>query len=414
MRNSQKGQALPLFALFFIVLIAFVGIVIADQTTSVQPLPNYPAATTAGQNVVTTDGFLASTLTLAYFQSDGTTPATSTLNVKYVQATVTSASPTYFMKALGFASLNSSASATVLATEGVQAPCGLCDMGSDGRTFHAVQSVINVSGGDFFINSIDSVHAAQIEVGSTLTTTGHNYVAGAFVCNGGSTCTPAFQAVPVGYAGADPLAATPYPTVANLQTYSGGGSASPGIYNGLTIPANTTLNLTAGTYVFTGNLVFGANSSLTNDAAGVTIFLACSNYPSPCATTSTVTSPCTGTAGEASNTGPGTLGSYIDKTASGRTMNLTPPTAGTYKGMSVFADRANYSCNLIHQGTSSTQAGSWYTLNMPFDGLNNESLTFGQVIVPDFGKIFKSTLTVNMVAGVTYTPAGVSRVTLVK
>ena len=445
MLRSQKGQALPLFALCFIVLIGFVGLVIdggmaisrqqaeqsaadgaalaagyviVDQTFTAQPLPNYPAANSAAQNVVTTDGYASSALALAYLQADGTTPATSTLNVQYVQATVSGNSATYFMKALGFASISTSASATVLAAQGIQAPCGLCAVTGDGRGVHAVQSSITVNGGDFYVASVDPQHATQFEVSSSLTTSGGNnyYIPpGAFDCNGGSTCTPAFQPAPANYPAANPLANAPYPSVANVQTYGGGGTASPGIYNGLTVPANQSLNLTSGVYVLTGNLVLGKNAKLTSDAGGVMIFLACASYPAPCSTSSgNVTSPCTGTAEQIANTGPGGLGAYLDMSANGSTMAITPPTSGQYKGLAVFADRNNYSCNFLDHGTLSTGPGTWYTLNMPFDGLASDTLAFGQVVVPDFGKIFKSTLAVTMVAGITYTPPGESRVTLVK
>jgi len=190
----------------------------------------------------------------------------------------------------------------------------------------------------------------------------------------------------------DPDAGLAYPSGLTTQTYSGGNATlNPGIYNGLNVASGATVTMNPGVYVITGGgtaskptggLVLGG--TLTGN--GVTLFLACKNFPTPCST-----------AGE--------FGALINK--SGGSLTITQPTSGTYKGMSIFADRNNIATNTIDQGVTETVSGTWYTLRMPFAAIHaNSTITVGNFIVDSFALTQNVTLNVTYIPNVSYTPPG--------
>jgi hypothetical protein len=86
------------------------------------------------------------------------------------------------------------------------------------------------------------------------------------------------------------------------------------------VTAGATLTLGEGVYVltqFTG-LTISNGGRVVSTGDGVTIYLACNGYPSPCP-------------------GPGAR----FRVASGGQFPASPPTTGAYAGLSIFADRGN-------------------------------------------------------------------------
>jgi RHS repeat-associated protein len=86
---------------------------------------------------------------------------------------------------------------------------------------------------------------------------------------------------------ADPLAglevpSLPVPNPVPSVSLSGQGSRTinPGVYDEISVTGKSSLTLAAGTYVISRQLTATGNANLT--AQGVTIYLACSSYPTPC------------------------------------------------------------------------------------------------------------------------------------
>jgi len=184
--------------------------------------------------------------------------------------------------------------------------------------------------------------------------------------NGRFSPTPvAESAVP------DPLAALPecpdtaFPpnpcstTVQSNVALTGNGSATinPGIYQSISLTGNGKLTLNPGVYVITGSLSVTGNGSLSG--SGVTLYLACSTYPTPCAT--------------------GKSGASFSLTGNG-TVNLSAPTSGPFQGVSIFADRNNTATNTL-TGNGSTIGGTIYAESANLTLTGNGQMLIGRLIV---------------------------------
>ena len=108
---------------------------------------------------------------------------------------------------------------------------------------------------------------------------------------------------------------------------------SPGIYNDGIENAHTLL---PGVYVLKGDIDLNGNDTLQGD--GVMLYMACSNYPSPCAA--------------------GATGAGIKATGNSNngSLRLTAPTSGTFKGLTLFADRNNTAVQTF-RGNGSNESG---------------------------------------------------------
>jgi hypothetical protein len=136
--------------------------------------------------------------------------------------------------------------------------------------------------------------------------------------SGGFTPTPDTRVGPL----PDPLADLPTPD--QLGPLPGRGSVAvggadltidPGLYDTIAVTGGGNLTLEPGVYVVTGGLTLSAGAVL---GSGVTNYLACSAYPTPCS-------------------GPGAAFSQN----SGGQYLATPPITGPYQGLALFADRGN-------------------------------------------------------------------------
>jgi hypothetical protein len=149
----------------------------------------------------------------------------------------------------------------------------------------------------------------------------------------------------------DPLAAIPqcgvYQTCPWIPRTDNTSVLQPGIYSRI----RDSHTLSPGIYVLTGDITLNGNDVLQGD--GVMIYLACSNYPYPCA--------------------PGEEGARIKATGNGA-LRLTAPTAEQcstqasvcpYVGLTIFADRNNTGVQTFRgNGTneSGPQSGSSGTI----------------------------------------------------
>jgi len=356
-RSHQRGQVLVLVTLLLAVLAGFLGLVIdGGGVAAEQQLvrnaadgaalaggysifrqgSSLAAATTTAQLVVVADGLPSGDLAMAYLDAGGVATATPAL-VRTIRATVTDARKTTFLNVLGIATTQIGAVAQVAGAAGVAAPCALCAMSVSNPGVTLLNgSQLTVTGGSLIVNStalpnID-VHRVAILTAPSIVEVVDN------VSNAG-TITPAPV---IGSAVADPHPAAPAPSVAgSAVAYTAPASSAtitPGVYSQITVGVGAALTLAAGVYVLTGPITM-TGGSITG--AGVMIYLACSGYPTACPA--------------------GTLGAALN--FSGGALNLSPPTSGTYAGMTVFADRNNIA-PITLASTALTVTGTWYTIGM--------------------------------------------------
>jgi hypothetical protein len=106
----------------------------------------------------------------------------------------------------------------------------------------------------------------------------------------------------------------PIPTITSDTTLL------PGVYPSITVTNGATLTLEEGIYVVTEDQGFTVTggASVDNNGDGVTIYLACSGYPTPCS-------------GNGARFRLNTGGQFLAE----------PPSNGEYAGLSIFADRGN-------------------------------------------------------------------------
>ncbi len=106
-------------------------------------------------------------------------------------------------------------------------------------------------------------------------------------------------------------------------------TASPGIYSSIDVSGNARLTLRPGIYVVTSELSVSNSAKLSG--SGVTIYLSCSNYPSPCST--------------------GQDGAGISVSGSGH-IDLSDGAFGPDKGFVVMADPSNLSTFITQQASN--------------------------------------------------------------
>ncbi len=164
-----------------------------------------------------------------------------------------------------------------------------------------------------------SSSAVQLSGAAKITASGIGIVGGSQV-----TGSALFSVTPTKIASfTDPLAALPVPPATDLKTYAAvniGGvtveTIGPGIYPSISVSGSAKLTMTAGIYVIDGGgLVVSGAGSLTGSA--VMIYNAGSNYNG------------------------GTGSSFGGITLSSGSFSLSPPTSGTYAGISIFQSSDN-------------------------------------------------------------------------
>jgi hypothetical protein len=179
------------------------------------------------------------------------------------------------------------------------------------------------------------------------------------------TPPPATGAPPV----ADPLVdlptpdvlASPPPCCSGPQAITADTTLTQGVYDSIVVSGNATLTLEAGVYVLTElpGLTVTSNGRVVSNG-GVTVYLACSGYPSPCS-------------------GPGAA---FRLTSNGR-YDATPPTGGEYAGLSIFYDRGNTSDLLLSGNAGLDLDGAVYAASAPLAVTFSGGLRLDSLLVAD-------------------------------
>jgi hypothetical protein len=233
-------------------------------------------------------------------------------------------------------------------------PCAICL-----QDRHAAQALSAASNGDItvanagvMVNS-DHPQAVVLQSSGDLTADWIGVVGGWTASgSGGFTPTPdtGLGALP------DPLADLLTPDqlllLPNLGSVTVGSADQPigqGVYDTIAVTGGGDLIMDPGVYVVTGELTLSAGALVGN---GVTIYLACADYPNPCS-------------------GPGARFSQ----SSGGQYLATPPITGPYQGLALFADRGNTAPLRFTSGGASSFTGTIYARQAPME------LTSGDVAV---------------------------------
>ncbi len=364
-RARQRGQAIPLIGLLLVILIGMAGLVVDGGQLTMQYRASQNAAdaaaltaaihltngytetqsTTLATTVAQRNQIPAADLSIAYYDSSGA-QTTTALSVTSVTATVTHSFSTLFLPIVGINSGRVSTTATVSVTQGA-ASCIFCVMSSSAAPAQDLtgNGSLSVSGGNVQVNS-PATGAIAVGSNANLTvTSGNVYVVGTATGTSHISPSPLHDT-----AASDPLSSVPVPSVATAGT--GSTTLNPGVFSSLSVTGNSTVTMNPGTYVFKGAITVAGNGTLTGH--GVTIYLACSNYPTACTS--------------------GQSGASMSVTGNG-VVDLSAPSYGTYQGLTVFADRNNTS-TVDFGGNGSTRfVGTSYqlagTLNLHGNGSNS-------------------------------------------
>lgn len=157
---------------------------------------------------------------------------------------------------------------------------------------------------------------------------------------------------------ADPLASLATPTTAGLTNQSftstyGSKTISPGVYSGgLTIGNGMTVTMQPGIYYMKGGPLSVAGG-VTLTGSGVTIFM------------------------------DNTSSNSQFQIAGGANVNLTPPTSGTYAGLTYFQDRSNSKTLSFSNGANITLKGTVYAAAAAMNFSGGTSNTYGSQIIAD-------------------------------
>ena len=226
------------------------------------------------------------------------------------------------------------------------APCAICLLDR-----HAPQALsvtgngdVTVANGGVMVNS-DHPQAAVLQSSGDLTADWVGVVGG-WTASGSGHFTPTpdtgLGALP------DPLADLPTPDqldalddLGSITVGSADQAIGQGVYDTIAVTGGGDLIMDPGTYVVTGELTLSAGALV---GSGVTIYLACADYPAPCS-------------------GPG---ARFSQSASGQFL-ATPPITGPYQGLALFADRANTAPLTITGSGATTFTGTIYARQAPME-----------------------------------------------
>ena len=230
--------------------------------------------------------------------------------------------------------------------------CVLCllDTGGANRLAAIGPGDIRATGGGIVVNS-DNL-TALVSVGGDIVANQIRVVGGFSDGAGGGALLPTPEVG--GPPAVDPLGDLPTPDeltppltvqTPSVQVITENTTLQPGIYDSITVTGTATLTLDEGVYVFraTTGLTIQDDATVVSSGDGVTIYLACSGYPSPCSG----------------------LGARFRVEDNGRFLATPPTIDDDYAGLSIFADRGN-TRPLRHQSTQDLNlAGALYGASMP-------------------------------------------------
>jgi Flp pilus assembly protein TadG len=277
-RGNQRGQILVLFCIASVVLMGFLALAVdigllwnerrAMQTAADAAAVAAAAALTDGDNV-TTAGINAATLNSFINGSDNVTvtinnpPLSGAYsgNAAYVEAIVDQPQPTYFLRALGYTTVDVSTRAVSGEISGPACIYALDP--TDSNTFSESGGSSKVVANCGLLVKSDNTSGLDVTGGGELSASSIGVVASSYSDSGGSTVspTPVTNIAPFG----DPLAGVPAPSVSACNsltsskgqgyTATNGATISQGTYcGGITVSGGNTLNLNPGTYVLMGGV----------------------------------------------------------------------------------------------------------------------------------------------------------------
>jgi Flp pilus assembly protein TadG len=396
-RAGQKGQAIPLIALLVVILIGMAGLVVDGGQLTMQYRASQNAAdaaalaaaiqitngatvtqaTSRGSTVAQYNQIPSSDLSIAYQDSSGAQTTVASL-VTSVTATVRHDFSTLFLPIVGIDSASVSTAATVSVTQG-GAACVLCVMSSSASAALELTSngTLTVNGGNVHVNSSSSSALSVGPNGNLTTSSGQTKVVGGTTGSGVTHMSP--PPVTGVSAASDPLASVPVPSITNTGT--GSTTLNPGIFSSLSVTGNITVTLNPGTYVFKGPITVTGNGTLKGQ--GVTIYMACSSYPTACST--------------------GQSGASLTVTGNG-SVDLTAQSYGTYQGLAIFSDRNNSSTIEIGGNGSTHFTGTVYALAGTADlhGNGSNSNVNARVIANKAAITGNGALTINYTQSANY------------
>jgi hypothetical protein len=234
---------------------------------------------------------------------------------------------------LGESSRNIKARAAAAAGPAAPNNCVLCVLDEDDNAALAAVGPggLDVTGGGLVVNSDDDEAVVATGVGD-IAAEQIRVVGGIDLPINATFLPPAEQGGPpvpdplADLPTPDDLPIPPTPDPTPVRNIIGAQTLSPGVYDNITVQPGATLTLQPGVYVvtdFNGGAAPGfrvMNTGTVQSAGGgVTIYLACSDYPTPC---------------------DGDLGTRFRLDVGSRFL-AGPPTVGEYAGLSVFADPGN-------------------------------------------------------------------------
>jgi hypothetical protein len=260
------------------------------------------------------------------------------------------------------------------------APCAICLLDR-----HAPQALsvtgngdVTVANASVMVNS-DHTQAAVLRSSGDLTAVSTRVVGGwAASSSGGFTPTPVTGVGPL----PDPLADLPTPdqlgSLPDQGSVAVGGAdqtIDQGVYDTIAVTGGGDLTLNPGVYVVTGGLTLSSGAVL---GAGVTVYLACADYPTPCS-------------GAGAAFSQGSSGQYL----------ATPPISGPYQGLALFYDRSNTARLSFTGSGAATFTGTIYARQATM------GLTSGGVVLELDSLIVVGTLDVSASAEIllTFVPA---------
>ena len=363
-RHRSSGQILVLTSLMMIAIIGFAALAVDigflyTSRRRMQTAADAAAITGAtalrdGQSVNSaaktgsslngfTDGQNSVTVTVNNPPSSGTYAG----NSAYVEVIVKQPQPTFFLRVLGFTTLNVNTRAVSGAIDGPACIYVLDPSASDALY---MQNGAKVTSSCAVLVDSSSSSAIHLDNNASITASSVG-VAGDYLVGGGSTIspTPVTGVAPV----ADPLAGLAAPAIgactANQLQISGGTTTlNPGTYCGGLSIDGATVTFNPGTYVIIGHGFTVQNGSKLN-GTGVTLFIG-------------------------KDSGGNDAPIQIDNS---NTLTLSAPTSGPYKGILFYRDRkaTDLSKNIINDSTSSILDGVLYfpTTPLAYNGSSSGS-----------------------------------------
>jgi Putative Flp pilus-assembly TadE/G-like len=261
----------------------------------------------------------------------------------------------------------SSIRARAAAGAGPAAPnnCVLCVLDPDSNdALESLGGGIDVNGGGIVVNS-DRPRALVLNSAGDITANQIRVVGRVRDIGVGQLLPPAEEGGPpvpdplADLPTPDELLPPPPPGPPGPQNITTATTLSPGVYDSINVDSGGVLTLEEGVYVVTESAGFRVRNGgeVRSSGDGVTIYLACSDYPAPC---------------DSEN------GAGFQLDLGGRFL-ASPPATGEYAGLSIFADRGNTRSTLVLDDLHLT--GALYAASSRLEVLADSALQIDSLLV---------------------------------